>query len=198
MRITVMFILFLCIFACTKPGPVGPMYPVNQEAKSIFQPFNNGSWWIFRNDSTKETDSAVATGITDGPSSMPPVKNRRMEWIFWGIKWTKNAGLSCQLVAASDPEQCDFLITYGTNKSIQVSRKSSGYEGYEHSEPRPTVKILKTFTIDTATYTNVLYTKDNNPGGEAYYFAKGIGLIGRDIMSGNYTTRLRVIRYKIL
>jgi len=190
-------LLSLLAFGCGKSQIIsdhsgGPIIKVNNEAKSYIVPFKLGSYWIFEDDSTKQTDSVHVTFYDDGGQA-----EGDGEAINTDITSATTGTLALSVFAYQDTSDCGMLIVYDNPPgSIQISKSSAGYSPLVNSYPLPGVSILNSFSTYSAVYKNVLYTTDNSIG-NTFYFAKGIGLIGRDMKIGHHMAHYRLLRYKL-
>ncbi len=186
------FLAFGCIRPIIADRSYGPRVKVNNQAKSYIIPFRIGSYWIFEDAISKKTDSVYVTYYNDGGQA-----EGSGEEINTGLVSTNNGSLSLSLFASQDTSDGGILIIYDQPEgSIQITISATGYSGFDHSFPRPSVSVLDSFSTYSGTYKNVLYANDNSPG-NTFYFAKGVGLIGRDITNGKYFAHYRLVRYKL-
>ena len=194
--ITMIFLIYGCIKPIINPiiedRSYGPMVKVNNQAKSYVLPFKIGSYWIFEDAISKKIDSVYVTYYYDGTQAEGPGEDINTSLIS-----TNTGSLGLSLFASQDTSDGGILIIYDQPEgSIQITISATGYSGFDHSFPRPSVSVLDSFSTNSGTYRNVLYANDNAPG-NTFYFAKGVGLIGRDIINGNNLAHYRLVRYKL-
>jgi hypothetical protein len=187
----------LLVYGCSKPHIIedhsyGPLIKVNNEAKSYITPFKVGSYWIFEDESTKQTDSVYVANYYDGGQA-----EGSGEAIQTYITSNITGTLVLSVFADQDTSDSEILIVYDNPEgSIQITVSNTLYSPFDHSIPLPSVSLLDSFSTFSSVYKNVLYTKDNGTG-NTFYFVKGIGLIGRDMKIGNHLAQYRLLRYKL-
>jgi hypothetical protein len=176
-------------FSCEEQGAEGPNHiPLNATQFKFLE----GSYWVYRNDSTGVEDSVYVDSIADGEE---PVGSDLMAYHLMhfshfpsGDEHREILFLNYYSRARLDTLWSDYLTMYVVN-------------GVLHSSiPH---ELIANYTVADHSFADVIHTTVDSssyfPGQTEFYFSDSVGIIKREtLLSSGYRESFSVVRWNVV
>lgn len=154
-----------------------PEITIQDEMRAYFASYNQGSWWVYKEQGTGEIDSTFISQVLNIKGTEGEDVNRQVIRVFYDCNKTEDYET---YISAQSETESRFKIQYKTGGSHSITMENGNfkiYPGYDSF-----VIVLDTFSVSGTTYHDVLRIYDDaSLYYEAIYFAKGIGIIRKEI-----------------